>query len=232
MPLQAHKRIQISLPLKPSSKFSVLNSVKENVFPLAWVDEGADIDDENLKKAKGFLVTPFIAVDATMGVMIALGCMMIMGSIVQLVRLRRSQHCWYQLMTHDQPLKYTDHRSWFINSDDSYLTSLYWGKILIEFDFKFWFDLIWFGSCFVCDCLMFYCWQTSSLSWFSWWEDNGEDNMNILISLISFLALSCSDEMNDGDIAAIEDMLNNDGGEKMMNHIDIHEVPHTRMKHR
>jgi len=93
MPLQAHKRIQISLPLKPSSKFTVLNSVKENVFPLAWVDEGADIDDENLKKAKGFLVTPFIAVDATMGVMIALGCMMIMGSIVQLVRLRRSQHC-------------------------------------------------------------------------------------------------------------------------------------------
>ena len=56
--------------------------------------------------------------------------------------------------------------------------------------------------------------------------------MNILISLISFLALSCCDEMNDGDIAAIEDMLNKDGGEKMMNHIDIHEVPHTRMKHR
>ena len=70
MPLQAHKRIQISLPLKPSSKFSELNSVKENVFPLAWVDEGADIDSDPdlVKEARAFLVTPFVAVDAVMGV--------------------------------------------------------------------------------------------------------------------------------------------------------------------
>ena len=62
------------------------------MFPLAWVDEGADIDDENLKLAKSFLVTPFIAVDATMGVLIALGCMLIMGAIVQGCRSRR-QNC-------------------------------------------------------------------------------------------------------------------------------------------
>ena len=101
MPLVAHKKIQISLPVAQSDYFDCMNNLltqmdynqTELVFPLAWVDEGADIDDENLKKAKGFLVTPFVAVDATMGVMIALGCMMIMGSIVQLVRLRRSQHC-------------------------------------------------------------------------------------------------------------------------------------------
>ena len=91
--MQAHKRIQISLPLRPSSRFTVLENVLLNIFPLAWVDEGADIDDENLKKAKGALVTPFVAVDATKGVLIALGCMMIMGSIVQLCRLKRSQNC-------------------------------------------------------------------------------------------------------------------------------------------
>ena len=81
MPLQAHKRIQISLPLKPSSKFSELNSVKENVFPLAWVDEGADIDDENTKKAKGLLVTPFIAVDAVTGILIGVGGLMMIVSV-------------------------------------------------------------------------------------------------------------------------------------------------------
>ena len=35
-----------------------------------WVDEGADIDShpDLVKEAKGFLVTPFVAVDAVMGV--------------------------------------------------------------------------------------------------------------------------------------------------------------------
>jgi len=91
-PMQAHKRIQISLPLLQSTRFDMLNNVLESVFPLAWVDEGADIDDENLKLAKSFLVTPFIAVDATMGVLIALGCAMIMGSIAGSCYKRR-QNC-------------------------------------------------------------------------------------------------------------------------------------------
>ena len=42
------------------------------MFPLAWVDEGADIDSDPdlVKEAKAFLVTPFVAVDAVMGVYI------------------------------------------------------------------------------------------------------------------------------------------------------------------
>ena len=42
------------------------------MFPLVWVDEGADIDSDPdlVKEAKGFLVTPFVAVDAVMGVRI------------------------------------------------------------------------------------------------------------------------------------------------------------------
>jgi len=93
MPMQAHKRIQISVPLKQSARFDCMKNVTDNIFPLAWVDEGADIDDENLKKAKGVLVTPFVAVDATMGVLIALGCMLIMGAIIQTVRSRRNTNC-------------------------------------------------------------------------------------------------------------------------------------------
>jgi len=94
-PMQAHKRIQISVPVLPSQRFDILNNVAENVFPLVWVDEGADIDSDPdlVKEAKGFLVTPFVAVDAVMGVLIALGCMLIMGSIVTWVRVRREPNC-------------------------------------------------------------------------------------------------------------------------------------------
>merc|ERR1712106_283542 len=46
MPLQAHKRIQISVPLRPTHYFDCMINAKENVFPLVWVDEGADIDEK------------------------------------------------------------------------------------------------------------------------------------------------------------------------------------------
>ena len=48
------------------------NSIIQNVFPLFWVDEGADVFSypDMVKEAKGFLVTPFVAVDAVMGVRI------------------------------------------------------------------------------------------------------------------------------------------------------------------
>lgn len=90
MPLQAHKKIQISLPVSQSDYFDCMNNLltqmnyteKELVFPLAWVDEGADIDAENLKEAKGLLVTPFIAVDAVTGILIAIGGLMMIGSVL------------------------------------------------------------------------------------------------------------------------------------------------------
>merc|ERR1712045_207135 len=90
MPLQAHKKIQISLPVSQSDYFDCMNNLltqmnytqTELVFPLAWVDEGADIDAENLKKAKGLLVTPFIAVDAVTGILIGVGGLMMIGSVL------------------------------------------------------------------------------------------------------------------------------------------------------
>ena len=90
MPLQAHKKIQISLPVSQSDYFDCMNNLltqmdnytqPELVFPLAWVDEGADIDKENLKKAKGLLVTPFIAVDAVTGILIGIGGLMMIVSV-------------------------------------------------------------------------------------------------------------------------------------------------------
>ena len=78
--------------LETRKEISYISDVLQNIFPLTWVDEGADIDSDPdlLKEAKGFLVTPFVAVDAVMGVLIALGCVMIMGAIVNYVRIGRS----------------------------------------------------------------------------------------------------------------------------------------------
>jgi len=74
MPLEAHKRIQISVPVFPSTQgISALENAKQTIFPLVWVDEGADIGGDTLKTAKKMLVTPFIAVNAGAGIMIGLG---------------------------------------------------------------------------------------------------------------------------------------------------------------
>jgi len=68
MPLEAHKRIQISVPVYPTEYFTALQNIEKLViFPLVWVDEGADIDGDTLKKAKSMLVTPFLAVDVSSG---------------------------------------------------------------------------------------------------------------------------------------------------------------------
>ena len=42
------------------------------MFPVFWVEEGGDIesDPDLVKEARSFLVTPFVAVDAVMGVRI------------------------------------------------------------------------------------------------------------------------------------------------------------------
>merc|ERR1712142_567662 len=85
MPLQAHKRIQISVPVFPSTYFTALGQAKQNIFPLVWVDEGADIAGDSLKMAKKMLVTPFVAVDAGCGVMIGLGGLAVIAVILHSV---------------------------------------------------------------------------------------------------------------------------------------------------
>ena len=58
------------------------DELSQVVFPLVWVDEGADIDDENIKKAKGLLVTPFLAVDIGSGVVIGAGGVLLISVIL------------------------------------------------------------------------------------------------------------------------------------------------------
>jgi len=77
LPIQAHKRIQVSVPIEHSDYFAPYKNFKSPdnsvIFPVVWVDEGADIDADNLDKLKSMLVTPFLLVDIATGVLIGLG---------------------------------------------------------------------------------------------------------------------------------------------------------------
>jgi len=92
MPLQAHKRIQISVPLRQDPALTCLSTATPNVFPLVWVDEGADITPDLLKEAKGLLVTPFLAVDIGSGVMIGVGGIIIIALIVVPCIMGKKKH--------------------------------------------------------------------------------------------------------------------------------------------
>jgi len=93
MPLEAHKRIQISVPVFPSTMgISALENAKQTIFPLVWVDEGADIGGDTLKTAKKMLVTPFIAVDAGAGVMIGLGGLAVIAVVLHSVMRQLQRH--------------------------------------------------------------------------------------------------------------------------------------------
>jgi len=77
MSLQAHKRIQVSVPVVRSEYFQDLQKFDDpqnrTVWPVVWVDEGADATQENIDMVKSMLVTPFIMVDVGTGLLIGIG---------------------------------------------------------------------------------------------------------------------------------------------------------------
>jgi len=77
MSLQAHKRIQVSVPVGHSDYFQDLigldDPANRTIWPVVWVDEGADATQENLDLIKSMLVTPFILVDVGTGLLIGIG---------------------------------------------------------------------------------------------------------------------------------------------------------------
>jgi len=76
MVLRAHKRIQVNMPIVPTGKSEVifLENIKSMpAFPVVWLDEGADIDQENIDKIKELVTTPLLLLDIAKYGMIALG---------------------------------------------------------------------------------------------------------------------------------------------------------------
>ena len=57
-----HKRVQVNIPLESTPQIDILRNVRPNLFPIFWLDEGADLDEKNSKKYHKMLTTPLNAV--------------------------------------------------------------------------------------------------------------------------------------------------------------------------
>ena len=51
----------------------ILNDITKQIHPMLWLEEGADIDEENADKIKSMVVNPLLALDIVLGFMVAGG---------------------------------------------------------------------------------------------------------------------------------------------------------------
>ena len=63
--------------MKKFDGFDAMKNIKDfNLMPLLWVDEGADIDQENIDLLKEMLITPILILEAAKWTLIALGLLL------------------------------------------------------------------------------------------------------------------------------------------------------------
>lgn len=87
--LQASKKIQINLMMKPVKSLSSLKKVPSMLFPLVWADECASLDAENRDKFKNMLFQLWLLDFLSKWVLLAVALII---SLVFITRRLRSQH--------------------------------------------------------------------------------------------------------------------------------------------
>ena len=73
MAIRIHKRIQVNIPVKNDEMFECLKNVNDTIFPILWLDEGADIDQENIDKLKSMVIIPLKILEGVKWAMIVIG---------------------------------------------------------------------------------------------------------------------------------------------------------------
>merc|ERR1712020_17164 len=76
MAIQLHKRLQFNIPVMNYPNFDAMSKINDTLMPLLWVDEGADIDQENIDKLKKMLVTPMKILEAAKWTLVAVGILL------------------------------------------------------------------------------------------------------------------------------------------------------------
>lgn len=77
----ARKRLQVNIPLKNTPEIIQLSSVKDVVLPLLWLEEAADLDQENADIIKDMVINPVNALEGVQWTMVAIGAAMMLTSI-------------------------------------------------------------------------------------------------------------------------------------------------------
>jgi len=76
MVLRVHKRIQVNMPVIPTGVPTIkfLENIKKiPAFPVVWLDEGAEVDQENIDKIKSMVTTPLLIIDVGKFTLLGLG---------------------------------------------------------------------------------------------------------------------------------------------------------------
>merc|ERR1712080_394644 len=85
--LSLHKRLQFNIPLhKHDDSAYMTNLWEENsLFPMFWLEEFADLDDDYKDKLDDMLTKPLKLIDGVQWAMFAVGAVMLIVSVVLLV---------------------------------------------------------------------------------------------------------------------------------------------------
>ena len=90
--LQAAKRIQVNVDLKPSNSIDLFKRVPAMIFPIMWAEEYASVDDENINTLKNRLLTPLKVIDIGKWTGLAISCILIgSGAGIFYLRSRRKR---------------------------------------------------------------------------------------------------------------------------------------------
>lgn len=67
-----------------------MKNINDTIMPMFWVDEGADIDQENIDKIKSKLVTPILLLNVVQWTLIVLGFVITISCIAMIFISRRN----------------------------------------------------------------------------------------------------------------------------------------------
>jgi len=87
VPVRAHKRIQLNLPLRQYAAFTSFYNLQELYHPVLWADETADLEQGDIDDMAAILTKPYVIAYSVGGVVAGVGTLM---AVVGAVRWRRA----------------------------------------------------------------------------------------------------------------------------------------------
>ncbi|XP_068210065.1 lysosome membrane protein 2-like isoform X1 [Palaemon carinicauda] len=90
--MRAMKKMQLNVPLKRYGSFPSFKNVPEVIFPIVWVNESAQIDEEMAQSVGKAIYTPFTIVDAICGTLIGIGAVLLLVGAWKFIGVRRARN--------------------------------------------------------------------------------------------------------------------------------------------
>ena len=99
--LNVNKRMQLNFVLRPNTISTEFANVREVVYPIIWVDEGASMPGRTQEAIKGTIIKPLYYVDTGKWVLIGLGALLVAVGFIMVIFNRRPDTEYSLAMTDD-----------------------------------------------------------------------------------------------------------------------------------